>query len=668
MSFVKFLKPRALWCVIGSVFIAGILASPAAYAEIQTVIVTATPYGESSFGQSAAEVSRERLLKEGSFSLGDALKNVAGVTSSGFATGATRPVIRGFDASRVRVTENGLGSHDVSDISADHGVPVDPLSAVEIEVLRGPSTLRFGSQAIGGVVNAINNRIPIDIDDGTRHIDSFASYGSNSDERLLGALGDMRMGAFALHADSFVRDAGSYRVPSGKQENTYARGYGAALGAAGIGEDIAGGFAFNRYASNYGIPTEPGGEVANIDLKQNKYTGELRLTAPVPGIERIQFESNYADYHHDEIVQGEGIASSFNNNEWEGRAELLHKGFGLIERGALGIQAGLRDFEALGEAGNYLNPTKTNSVAAYIFEKIPVRDNLSLELALRGERVKAKGSTALLGAIERRFTPFSAAGGVIFQANERLSFSVNASRTMRAPNAVELFAQGGHEATGTFEFGDPTLEEEVSRSIEAGIHYKDTEDRRASFTVFRSAFRNFIFGMLTGNSYDEDGNFFPDDSEEFAELLYRSADAVFRGFESEAHLPLFDVGDGVFGVEGQIDYVRATFTGGGNVPRIPPLRYGGGMFFESRRFDVSWNILNTTAQHRVASNETPTEGYVILDAAATVRLFTGEDGTLALTLAGSNLTNEAARNHVSFTKDHVELPGRSVKLMLRFVN
>ena len=642
--------------------------SPAFAQAVQEVTVTASPLIGDAIDQtqSVAEISREDMMASGGFGLGEALRNVPGVTSSGFSPGAARPVIRGFDASRVRVTENGIGSHDASDISADHGVPVDPLSAIEVEVLRGPGTLRYGSQAIGGVVNAINNRIPFDIVEGAS-VDLFAGGATNAAERMAGGTFGMKVDSFALHADGFARGAESYDTPHGKQPNTYSFGKGFALGGAYIAPFGANGLSFNRYASHYGIASEPGGEVAYIDLTQSNYAGALRLTAPFPGIDAVNGRIGYSDYSHHEIVDDEGVLATFNNREWEGRLEALHKGVGPIASGAIGLQWGTRDFEALGEAADYLQPTTTSSFAGYVFERVDVSERFALEGAARIEKIRVKGATNALGSVNRGFTPASVALGAVFRAYQTLSFSLNLSQTERAPNAVELFAQGPHEASATYEFGDPGLGKERARSIEAGIHYDGADLTHATLNVFSSRFDGFIAGVVTGCSYDEDGNFFADGSGEFAELLYLQRDAHFWGFEAEAHLPLMEIGRGHVGIDLQGDYVRAKFGAGGNVPRIPPLRYGGGVFYESEGMALNLSALHTASQNDTAQNETATDGHTLVDASALFRVYDGAAGALDISLAASNLFDETARNHVSFTKDHVLLPGRNVRLTLHYV-
>jgi iron complex outermembrane receptor protein len=594
------------------------------------------------------------------------LRNVPGITSSGFSPGAARPIIRGFDASRVRVTENGIGSHDVSDISADHGVPIDPLSAVEVEVLRGPGTLRYGSQAIGGVVNAINNRIPFDISDGQTS-EIFVGGASNALERMAGGMFDYREGNFALHADGFLRGADSYDTPNGKQQNSFAFGRGFALGGAYVEEAGAIGLSYNHYYSHYGIPTEPGGETAHIDLDQSKFSGALRLNAPLPGIESINGRIGYSDYMHQEIIDGEGVLSTFTNDEWEGRLEVLHDGIGAITTGALGIQWGDRDFSALGEGANYLSPSNTKLFGFYAFERLALGDRINVEAGFRLESVRVRGATTILGGVMRDFAPMSFALGANFRPSETMSVSINLSQTERAPNVVELFAQGPHEASSTFEFGDPNIGKERARSIEAGLHYDGNDGAHGTFNIFATDFDGFVAGVLTDVTYDEDGNVIAGGAGDFDELIYLQRDASFVGFEAQAHIPLFEIGGARAGIDLQADYVRAKFEAGGNVPRIPPLRYGGGVFVEANEFGFSLRALRSDAQSDIAVQEIATGGFTMLDAVANYRLYEGDAGAMNLVFSASNILDQTARNHVSFNKDHVLLPGRSFRLVLDFI-
>jgi len=637
----------------------------------ETVVITASPFAQNPLdvAASVSQITHQELIVSGGIGIGDALKNVPGVTTSGFAAGASRPVIRGLSSTRVRITENGVGSHDTSDLGDDHAVPVDPLASIQVEVLRGPATLRYGSSAIGGVVNAINNRIPIDVSEGTA-LEGIAGMSSNSIERLGGGIADYRNNNWAFHADALVRGADDYDTPEGTQLNTFAFGRSYALGGAYIGDGgSAAGFSFNQSLAHYGSPTQPGSdEVSHIELDTKSYNGAMRLNSPLPGIMRINAQGGYTDYAHDEISDSEGPLAHFANKEWETRVEALHLPFGPITTGAIGIQFGNRDFSVTGPEADFLHPTTTDSFAAYIFEELTLSDEFSLQGAARIEWTGITGDTDALGFFDRKFTPVSYALGAVYKVAQDTSLFANVAGTQRAPNPVELFAQGPHDASHTFETGDPNLGMEKAFSIEGGIKHQALDGSTATFSIYRTKFDGFIDGFLTGETCDEEGNCGPPGTGEFDQLFYLQHDAEFWGIEAQAHWHLFDIGSGRGGIDLQADYVRATLDDLGNVPRIPPLRFGGGLFFENEEVELSVSVLRVSEQDKVAVHETPTDGYTTLSASAVFHIYRGERSDVDLALIGSNLTDSVQRNNVSFNKDFVLQPGRTFRLMLHFLH
>jgi iron complex outermembrane receptor protein len=636
----------------------------------EQVVITASPFAQSNLdiAASVSQLPREVLITNGGFGIGDALKQVPGVTTTGFSTGANRPVIRGLSSTRVKVTENGLGGHDTSDVGDDHGVPIDALASLQVEVLRGPATLRYGSQAIGGVVNAINNRIPIDIGEGT-NVEGLGELSSNGTERVGGALMDYRQGNWAVHGDGLVRGSDDYDTPLGKQINSFAFGHGYALGGAYIGDDdSAAGLGFNQYISHYGAPFEPGSaSKGHTYLDTKSYNGAGRWEAPLPGITSLNAQGGYTDYFHNEVDDIEGIVAHVTNKEWEGRLEALHAPLGPITNGAFGFQYDNRDFAVTGPESDYLHPTKTRSPALYIFEEVGVTGQLSLQGAARVEWSSVKGDTDALGFFNRNFTPVSFAGGAIFKPMQDTSLFVNVSHVERAPNPVELFAQGAHDTSKTFEFGDPNLGLEKAFSVEGGVKYQNMDGSTASLSIYRSRYNGFIDGFLTGNTRDADGTFHPDDTGEFKELFYRQNDATFWGFEAQAHWHVGDIGMGRWGIDAQADYVRATLDNFGNVPRIPPLRYGGGLFYESTDFALRASILRVSKQNKIEAHETPTAGYTTVDASATFHVYRGDEGDVDIALVGTNLTDSVQRNHISFVKDFWLQPGRTFRVVLHYM-
>jgi iron complex outermembrane receptor protein len=632
---------------------------------IQEIVITASPIAHNAdqFATIVDTVDRSQILQQGGANLADALANTPGVTGTSFAAGASRPVIRGFDANRVRVLEDGIGSFDVSDIGPDHGVPIDPLSAQRIEVVRGAATLRYGSQAIGGVVNAINNRVPMTLPDKPFSAELSGSYGSNASTGEGSALMDARSGQFAFHADGFARHSSDYGIPEGTQDNSFFRGDGYSLGSSYFfgGSHIGAGLV--HYDAQYGIPSD----TTYIDMKQTK--GMLRSSFDIGSgaFKTLNVDGGYADYQHEERNPDGTINSTFIDKEWDARSEGIFGQMGVLSGTALGVQLQHRDFSALGEDSSYLFPTTTSTVAVFGFAEAPLSDKAHLEVGTRVEQVKIQGTPASNVPTDRTFTPVSGSVGLVYDATKQVGLGLMLTSAARAPAQTELFARGPHDGPGTFETGDPTLEMERANSIEGTLRLRYSAVR-VDTSLWMARFNNYIYGDLTGRTCDEDGICVADNSQEFKELNYRQRDATFRGAETKLTMPLLDdAGHGQ--LDGQVfgDYVRATFDGGaGNVPRIPPWHVGAGLRWAREQAYCGLTVRYSAEQTQTAAGETPTAGFTSVDA------YLGWESkrpgaNFDVSLIGHNLTDSEQHNAVAINKDVVTLPGRDLRLVARFM-
>ena len=389
---------------------------------VESVVVTAKPLAGSNLATIPSKVDADQILQQGGSSLADSLANVPGVSSSGFAAGASRPIIRGMDANRVRILENGTSSSDASDIGPDHGVPIDPISTRSIEVVRGAGTLRYGSQAIGGVVNAINNRIPLTLPDKPSG-EVQAAYDSVSDAGQGAALGDVGLGKFAVHADGFYRHTDNYDTPLGEQANSFFRGDGFSLGSSyffGGDNSSRVGAAVVHYDSKYGVPSD----VTFINMRQTKYLLGSALDLGGDLFKALNIDASYGNYSHEEIdpTNNNAINATFKNKEFDGRAEVLLDTIGPLSNSAVGIEIQNRQFSALGDAANYLLPTVTQNYAGFFFSELPAGDRLHLQVSGRAEAVQIDG-TPLTGIhTTRGFTPISGAIGVLCGVREKLLY------------------------------------------------------------------------------------------------------------------------------------------------------------------------------------------------------------------------------------------------------
>ncbi|CAN5406886.1 TonB-dependent receptor [soil metagenome] len=635
--------------------------------------------------QSTTAITGREIARSSAASLADLLSGLPGVSSSTFAPGASRPNIRGLDDYRVRVQENGIGTQDASDFSQDHAVPVDPLSADKIEVIRGPATLRYGSQAIGGVVSATNNRIPEALTPGGFSA-RFKGGASSVDSGLDGATSlDASGDNVAIHADAYARHASDYRIPGGVQANTRLHSEGQSVGGSYIFDGGYIGTAIQHITSLYHIPgVIDAREKTRIDLEQTKWTGKGEWRAPTEGIDAVRFTFGASDYHHNELGIGaggiDGVQNIIRNQELEGRFELDHAtvatGIGALT-GTWGAQIGHRELGTAGSLGGLLSPTKTDTAAIFGFEQIKFTDTLRLQVAGRIENHLVKGlapsfpadflpppTTFTEQAGRRSFAPKSASVGLLKDLPWDMVATLTAQRAQRAPAAPELSSRGSDDASGTFVIGNPNLRIETAQTAEIGLK-RAKGQLRFEGSLYYTYYNDFIFKQVTGNfcvdAFSTCGAAGP-----LIQVAYGQRDAIFRGAELAAQLDVTPLGDGVFGVDGQYDIVRATFTDGTNVPRIAPMRLGGGLWWRSIEWYARVGLLHAFTQNDVALNETPTDGYNLLKAelSYTHTFNQADNGPREITvgLAGDNLLNERIRNHISFKKAEVLQPGMGVRL------
>lgn len=630
---------------------------------VESVVVTATPLAGGNLATIPSKVDAEQILQQGGSSIADALNNIPGVSSTGFAAGASRPIIRGMDANRVRILEDGTSSSDASDIGPDHGVPIDPISTRSIEVVRGAGTLRYGSQAIGGVVNAINNRIPLTLPDKPNG-EVQAAYDSVSDAGQGAVLGDASWGQFAIHADGFYRHTDNYDTPLGQQANSFFRGDGFSLGSSYFfgGDDSSRvGAAVVHYDSKYGVPSD----ITFINMRQTKFLLGSSLDLGGDLFKTLNVNGSYGNYSHEEQdpTNNNEVLSTFKNKEFDGRAEAQLGALGPLSSSAVGIEIQNRQFSALGEGADYLLPTITQNYAGFLFTEMPVGDRLHLQASGRTEAVQIDGTPFTGIHTTRGFAPLSVAIGALFDLNDEIKLGLTGSSTARTPAQTELFARGPHDGPGTFETGNPNLKMERANSLEGTMRLR-LKEFTFDGSAYVTSFNNYIFGELTGRNCDEAGTCAFGAPNPLRELNYIQESANFRGLEGKAVYDLWHTSDGVLQATALADYVRATLSGGANVPRIPPWRAGGGLNWESESLDAGFQVLRVGDQNDPGQFDTPTAGYVEVNAQIAWRPFT--DRNIEIALIGRNLADEVVRNAASLNKDVVVLPGRNIRLALRY--
>lgn len=625
-------------------------------------------------------VPEGELLAQPGSTITDALQYKPGIAGSTFAAGANRPVIRGLDTYRVRIQENGIGTHDASALSEDHAFTIDPYAADRVEVIRGPATLRYGSQAIGGVVAVENGRIPTIIPPGG-FSGSLSGGISSVDDGSDGAFkATAGANGFAFHADGFKRRAEDYDTPDGTQLNTFVESEGGALGASLIGSAGFFGISFSRFETLYGIPGEEAAEEApRIDMVQDRFQAKGEWNVRSSAIEAVRFWFGASDYEHVELANEDGethIGSRYTNKEQEARIEVQHRTFSLSAgelSGAIGAQWGHRDLRADSfEGDGLLAPAETDTIAGFIFEELQVNPALRLQAAARLEHTKVDGAgieepfaaNPVVTPQEATFNAFSASLGGLYNLPSGIVARLNGQYVERAPDAAELFSKGVHEATGTFEIGNPNLDIEAASTVEFGLK-RNIGKVRFGASVYHTWYDGFIFKQLTGEecgeTLDSCGT-----EDELQQILFTQRDARFYGLELAGAIDIGHIGRGIWGIDGQYDFVRAKFTNGEDVPRIPPHRLGGGLFYRDANWFARAGVLHAFDQDDIGVNETETGSYTLVSAEVsyTAELAPNAFGAPEFTigLKGENLADDKVRNHASFTKDEVLQPGANVRL------
>lgn len=638
------------------------------------VVVTAVGSAQQQLELSHATtvLSGEDLAARRDSSLGETLAQQPGVSSTYFGPGASRPVIRGLGGDRVRMLTGGLGSSDASNVSPDHAVSVDPASAERIEVLRGPSTLLYGSTAIGGVVNVIDNRIPQYVPE-TGLVGSVElAAGSGADLRESSLMLEGGGGHFAWHADYLDRQTDDVEIPghaeaephpgedtTGVLENSALETQSGSLGFSWIGSGGVAGLSVSGFETLYGVPgheheedeeqvegEEAGG--VRIDLEQRRMDFKAESLTPFGPFTGFRLRLGSNEYEHREL-EGDEIGTIFRNDGVEGRFELVQKPRGGYT-GSLGFQYGTNDFEAIG-AEAFVPPSTTDLAALFAFQELQ-RGPFKFQLGGRFERQTIHADSV---APDRDFSGLSGSLGVVWAPAESYSVSLSLARSVRLPTSTELYADGPHIATGAFELGDPNLKKEVSTGLDIALR-KTAGRFTATLSLFANRFDDYVFERFTGE--EEDG---------LEVIRFEQADAEFIGGELEGLVSLYRGNDAHFDLNVGVDTVRAELTETGEaVPRIPPRRYRLGFNFHRAKLRAWAEGVHAAEQNRVSDNETPTDSYTMLNAGASYRFFLGPT-VLDLLLKGRNLTDEEARNHVSFLKDVAPLPGRDVTLAVKLV-
>jgi len=666
------MRLRLMTCVAAMPLIAAAWSAHAQDAErtvpppttttVDEIVVTAAPFSvtEQALTANVDVIDEEELLVAPPATLGDLVSGMPGVRSTSFAPGASRPVIRGLAGPRVQVLVNGLGAIDASTVSPDHAVSADPSEAVRIEILRGPSSLAYGGSAIGGVINIMDDRIPTELP--TDGIDGRVSLQVGSVDDARAAMGSATValgGPWVFSVQGVRRDTDDYDIPGPAMsqrladalgvprdgpstvENSFSRLRVWGFGGAYVADEGYLGASIKRTFSTYGAVAE---EEVTIDLEQTRVDLRGEWAVGWGPFETLRGAAGFADYKHTEF-EGPEPGTTFTSEGWETRFDLVQR-----ERngwnGAIGFQALSRDFDAIGDEA-YVPATTIEEYGVYTLQRLD-RGPLGFEAGLR---IDTRRLDSVVG--ERDFTNISGSAGVFLRPMTGMYLGLSIARNERAPDEVELFAEGPHVATAAFEVGDPTFDSEIANSVEAAAHYS-TDRFSADLHLFAAHYDGFIDIRPTG-VFDVDSGL---------EIFnYVQTDAEFYGFEAEATYKIWTDGDRSLSVEGAADYVRGD-TDLGPPARIPPWSVTGRVVYSAPRWDAKLEVRRVAEQDRTAAFELPTDGYTLVNLYGSFKPL--EDPAVVLFAEARNLTDEEAREHASFLKDIAPMPGRSLRVGLAY--
>jgi iron complex outermembrane receptor protein len=614
------------------------------YSEVTSV----SPDARNQFDayQATNVLGGQELTKALQATLGATLQNEPGVAMRSFGPGPARPVIRGLDGDRVLVLEDGMRMGDLSSQSGDHGVNVNPASAARIEVVRGPATLLYGANAIGGLVNVVTNEIPTAL---VLKPTGNLTFDAGSAAKEGGAAGDVSvgMGHFAVHFAGSGRRASDYKSPDGEVPNSFSR---AGLAEVGMGYVADNGYLGASYAydrSHYGIPFVEAGQT-NLDPRRQivNIRGERRNMGGL--FESVRASVGIRRYRHDEL-DGEEIATAFRNDTSEIELLASHKRVSRM-KGSIGASFLTRAFETAGEES--LSPAVDQKGAAvYLYEEVALSPHVDFQF---GGRVDNQRFTPAADEPNRDFTNFSGSLGLLVHPTDATSVAFSFARAARNPALEELYFHGPHAGNNAVENGDPDLKSEQALGFDASFRWRGGRSS-GDITVFTNKINDFIFREYTG------------EVDELPVTFFTQGDATLTGVESHVDVQLTRM----VTFEGGVDYVRGRLTGLDKpLPRMPPLRGRAGLRFQKNAFQAGADGVFTAKQDRVFDlttngetvGETPTAGYNLLKLFASYSIASG-GAVHTFTARLDNATNELYHNHLNYLKDLAPELGRDFKLV-----
>jgi iron complex outermembrane receptor protein len=607
--------------------------------------------------QPTSVLSGQELDLKTEGSLGALLKNEPGVSERSLGPGPSRPVIRGQDGDRVLVLQNSQRTGDLSSQSGDHGVTINPAAATQVEVVRGPATLLYGANAIGGLVNVISNQIPttpVTRTMGNTQVDLASNAGQAS------VAGDMTVGngRWAMNLGASARRAGDYDTPEGPVDNTQSRGAFGNVGVSRTSQDTYLGAGVQLDDTKYGVPVIEGGEISLTPRRQvYGLRGEARNVSGA--FTSLRGSLAYHRYRHDEL-EGDEVGTTFRNDLVDVDARATHRAIGRIT-GTVGASGYLRTFESVGEEA--LSPRVDQNVFSAFSYQEAAWSHVTLQFGGRFDRASYSPDGGLR---PREFNNVSFSVGSLYRPTDQSTLAVSFARAARNPALEELYFNGLHAGNFSYEIGNDDLDSEVAYGLDVSYRVR-LKRLSAEVTYFNNTIDNYIFRSPVSEEefeerfggFDEDHDGHGHSTEELPIIEFLARDARLQGVEAHADV---EVTPGLH-LELGVDSVRGSLRDTSEaLPRVPPVRFIGGLQYHRDALQVGAQVVSALEQDRIYGTETPTAGYT------TLRLFGAwsvPTGRLLHTFSArfDNVTNELYRNHLSLVKDVVPEMGRNARVV-----
>jgi iron complex outermembrane receptor protein len=600
------------------------------------------------FVPSVKKLKGSELTKKRQTSIGDTLATEAGVQSTSFGPNASRPVIRGLDGDRIRVLQNSLGTLDASTQSLDHAIPVDSLTIDQMDIVRGPMALLYGSSAVGGVVNLVTNRIHYEYEEG--FFSKLLSQGETVNNGVSNAL-HLNYGAdkTMFHFDGSTRNLGDVNVPTtnpkDKIKNSFNKQDNLAVGVSKILDRGYYGLSFNHFNTLYGSVAD---ENVSIDMTQNRFEFHGEFRPESSSVRKWKIKSAQSDYFHKELEDG-ATGTIFRNEGNESRLEALTKSDQWD--GVTGFQSQIFNFKAVGDEA-FIPSSKTNKLSLFTFQQLSLGKNAFRFGARLENHEISKEKSIIFGAKdEKGYLGYNASIGHCYDFSKKNTLETSLSYTERAPTFQELYSNGQHLATGTNEKGNSNLIKEKATAFEVTLKNTSSQNQFTG-SIYSQVFKDFI-------SLNPNGQV---DVDNLPIFNYEQVDALFYGIDLDNKNELQKFSGGVLYLTNKFDYIHArNMDTGHNLPRISPPRFSTGFEIETDEWVTDIEAQYVADQTKTAPTETRTQNYIYTNLGYTYKVV-GNLTSVDFFARVRNIFDVEARNHVSTLKDKAPLPGRNLIL------